>query len=44
MEPEGPSPHLQVPATCPYPQPARSLGRTRVTIQVQGLLIDCFAT
>ena len=24
MEPEGSLPHLQVPATCPYPEPARS--------------------
>ena len=24
MEPEGSSPHSQVPATCPYPEPARS--------------------
>src|SRR5215470_3878867 len=24
MEPEGSSPHLQGPATCPYPQPAQS--------------------
>ena len=24
MEPEGSLPHSQVPATCPYPQPARS--------------------
>jgi len=24
MEPEGLLPHLQVPATCPYPDPARS--------------------
>ena len=23
MEPEGLLPHLQVPATCPYPNPAR---------------------
>jgi len=24
MEPEGSLPHSQVPATCPYPKPARS--------------------
>jgi len=24
MEPEGSLPHSQVPATCPYPEPARS--------------------
>jgi len=24
MEPEGSSPHSQVPATCPYPKPAQS--------------------
>ena len=24
MEPEGSLPHLQVPAICPYPEPARS--------------------
>ena len=24
MDPEGPLPHLHVPATCPYPEPARS--------------------
>jgi hypothetical protein len=24
MEPEGSLPRLQVPATCPYPEPARS--------------------
>jgi len=24
MEPEGLLPHLQVPATCPYPEPAQS--------------------
>jgi len=24
MEPEGSLPHLQVPATCPYPEPAQS--------------------
>ena len=24
MEPEGSSPHLQVPATCPYPEPEQS--------------------
>ena len=24
MEPEGSSPHSQVPATCPYPEPAQS--------------------
>jgi hypothetical protein len=24
MEPEGSFPHLQVPAICPYPKPARS--------------------
>jgi len=24
MEPEGSSPHSQVPANCPYPEPARS--------------------
>ena len=24
MEPEGSLPHLQVPSTCPYPEPARS--------------------
>ena len=24
MEPEGLLPHSQVPATCPYPEPARS--------------------
>ena len=25
MEPEGLLPHLQVPATCPYPDPAPSI-------------------
>jgi hypothetical protein len=25
MEPEGSLPHSQVPATCPYPEPARSI-------------------
>ena len=24
MEPEGSTPHSQVPATCPYPEPAQS--------------------
>ena len=24
MEPEGSSPHSQVPGTCPYPEPAQS--------------------
>jgi hypothetical protein len=32
MEPEGSSPHLQVPATCPYPEPARSSPYPHVTL------------
>ena len=28
MEPEGSSPHSQAPATCPYPEPARSSPRS----------------
>jgi len=43
MEPEGSLPQSQVPATCPYPEPAQ-LGCTKVTARVQGLLFDCFAT
>ena len=27
MEPEGFLPHLQVPATCPYPEPDQSIPR-----------------
>jgi len=59
MEPEGSLPHSQVPATCPYPEPARSspysyiplpealfhcFGRTKVSVQVRGLLFEYFVT
>jgi hypothetical protein len=55
MEPEGSIPHSQVPATCPYPEPDRSspsnllsvfrsLGRTRVSVQVRGFLFKRFVT
>jgi len=30
MEPEDSSPHSQVPATCPYPQPAQSTPHTPI--------------
>jgi hypothetical protein len=32
MEPEGSSPHSQVPATCPYPEPAQSSPHTPIPI------------
>jgi len=32
MEPEGSLPHLKVPATCPYPEPARSSQCTYVLL------------
>ena len=30
MEPEGSLPHLQVPATCPYPEPDQSSSCTPI--------------
>jgi len=41
MEPEGSLPHSQVPATYPYPE---LLGRTKVSVQVRGLLYEYFIT
>ena len=32
MKPEGSLPHSQVPATCPYPEPARSSPYPRLTL------------
>jgi len=32
MEPEGSLPHLQVPATCPYPEPARSSAHPLISL------------
>jgi len=35
MEPEGSLLHSQVPATCPYPQPARSSPYTYIPLPTQ---------
>jgi hypothetical protein len=55
MEPEGSLPHSNMPATCPYPEPARSspdpklmslfrfLDRTKLSVQVRGKR-SCFLT
>ena len=32
MKPEGSLPHSQVPATCPYPEPARSSPYTHILL------------
>jgi hypothetical protein len=32
MEPEGSLPHLQTPATCPYPEPAQSSPHTPIRL------------
>jgi hypothetical protein len=32
MEPEGSLPQLQMPATCPYPDPARSIPYTHIQL------------
>jgi len=40
MEPGSSLPHSQVPATCPYPEPAR----TKILVQVRGFLCEHFVT
>ena len=37
MEPEGSLPHSQVPATCPYPEPARSIPKYHSRPQAHGM-------
>ena len=40
MEPEGSLPHSQVPATCPYPEPARSSPRHHSISWKTGLILS----
>jgi len=39
MEPEGSLPHSQVPATCPYPESARSSPYTHIPLPEKSILI-----
>ena len=42
MEPEGSSPHSQVPATCPYPEPAQSSSHILIFQHLATVLISVF--
>ena len=43
MEPEGSLPHSQVPANCPYPEPARSAPYPHIPLTEDPSLPICFA-
>ena len=42
MEPEGSLPHSEVPATCPYPEPARSSPYPHVPLHKGQLLLTSY--